>query len=48
MAHADGIGVGKSQAELNADSAMVLADGVPFAADVLFGVCTTGNKRSTT
>ncbi len=35
MAHADRIGIGKSQAELAAHQTVILADGVPFAADVL-------------
>ena len=37
MAHADRVGVGKGQAERAAHRAMVLAHGVPFAADVLAG-----------
>ena len=35
MAHADGVGVGKRQAQLAADLAMVLADHVQFAAQIL-------------
>ena len=37
VAHAQGVGVGKGQAELAADLAMVLDDDVQLAADVLGG-----------
>ncbi len=35
MAHADRVGVGKRQAELAADRAMVLANHIQLAADIL-------------
>ena len=44
MAHADGIGVGKGQAQGAVHRAVVFAHGVPFAADVLTGRLNQGKK----